>query len=337
MICDGVLEAVGRTPLVRLRHVLPDTSLRIFAKLEALNPGGSVKDRSAVEIIKSALDSGEIRPDTTVIESSSGNMAIGLAQACAYYKLKLICVVDAKTTPQHLNLLSAYGAHVDVVAEADPATGEFLVARLNRVRSLLKDHKNSFWPNQYSNPNNAMAQRGTMQEIHEALGDRIDYVFCATSTCGTIHGCSDYIERSGLTTKLVAVDALGSVIFGSPARKRLIPGHGASLRPALCDGVKIDKVAHVSDLDCVVGCRRLVEAEGILAGGSGGGVIRALEETADSIPAGAVCVVILADRGERYLDTVYSDQWVRSHFGEVSHLWKGQAYEQSRRSSAAGR
>jgi cysteine synthase A len=264
-------------------------------------------------------------------------MAVGLAQACAYFGLHLICVVDAKTTQQHLNMLTAYGAQIDVVREPDPASGEFLIARLNRVKTLLGRIQDSFNPNQYANIHNAAAQLQTMREIHEAVAGPIDYLFCATSTCGTIRGCSDYIARNGLATRIIAVDAIGSVIFGGNSRKRLIPGHGASVRPVLCDGVPIDKVAYVSDLDCVIGCRRLVQSEGILAGGSSGGVIRAIEHLADSIPAGAVCAAILADRGERYLDTVYSDSWVREHFGDISYLWKAATDGDNRKSSAAGR
>lgn len=125
-----------------------------------------------------------------------------------------------------------------------------------------------------------------------------------------------------MPTRIVAVDALGSLIFGNVRAKRLIPGLGAALRPPLCDVTQIDECAHVTDLDCVIGCRRLVAREAILAGGSSGGVLAAVEKLKDRIPAGAVCVAILPDRGERYLETLFCDDWVREHFGEVEHLWR---------------
>src|SRR5262249_7486888 len=131
---DGVLSAIGNTPLVRLKRIFPDLRLRLYAKLEALNPGGSMKDRPAFTILSEALTSGVVTRDTVVIESSSGNMGIGLAQACSYLGLRFICVVDPKTTAQNVRLLEAYGAEVDRVTEPDERTGEFLQARLNRVR-----------------------------------------------------------------------------------------------------------------------------------------------------------------------------------------------------------
>ena len=121
---EGILGAIGRTPLVRLKRLFADSDLRVWAKLESLNPGGSTKDRPALRIIKHGLESGAIKSGTTIIESSSGNMGIGLAQVCSYFGLKFICVVDAKTTAQNIRLLKTYGAEVDLVSQPDPNTGE---------------------------------------------------------------------------------------------------------------------------------------------------------------------------------------------------------------------
>jgi len=129
---EGILSVIGNTPLIKLNRVFKDIKFDLYAKLECLNPGGSTKDRSAAGIIEHGIASGTITSGTVVIESSSGNMGIGLAQACSYYDLRLICVVDPKTTQQNLNLLKAYGATVDMVTEPDPKTGEFLQARINR-------------------------------------------------------------------------------------------------------------------------------------------------------------------------------------------------------------
>ena len=220
--------------------------------MEALNPGGSIKDRPALNIIKAALGRGDIGPGSTVIESSSGNMGIGLAQTCRYYGMRLICVVDAKTTAQNIGILKAYGAEIDLVSKADPATGEFLQARINRVRSLLHSIPNSFWPDQYSNIQNAIAHEQTMHEIATELDNKVDYLFCSTSTCGTIRGCATYARNRKLQTKVLAVDAIGSVLFGDKSAKRLIPGHGAAVVPKLLKRDLVDAVIHVSDLECVV-------------------------------------------------------------------------------------
>jgi len=318
---DGVLSAIGKTPLVRLSRAIPNARFTLFAKLEGLNPGGSTKDRPAFSIIRHAIESGDIRDGTIVVESSSGNMGIGLAQACLYYGLRFICVVDPKTTSQNVRLLQAYGAEVDIVQKPDETTGEYLQARLNRVKALLNSTDNSFWPNQYSHRYNPIAHHQTMHEIISELG-HVDYFFCATSTCGTIRGCAEYVRRHKLRTRIFAVDAVGSVIFGGVNGKRLIPGHGSAVRPALYQPDVAERCIRVSDLDCVVGCRRLVRQEAILAGGSSGAVLMAVDQVKDQIPPGSICVAILADRGERYLDTIYSDSWVTEHFGAIPEVWQ---------------
>jgi len=317
---EGILATVGNTPLVRLTHIFQEAEFRLFAKLEAFNPGGSTKDRPALYIIRQAIESGIISPGTVVIESSSGNMGIGLAQACSYYGLRFICVVDVKTTAQNIKLLRAYGAEVECIDQPDPATGEYLQARLNRVRSLSTELPDSFWPDQYSNTQNSNAHHQTMKEIFTVLDGKVDFVFCATSTCGTLRGCSEFLRQNDLKAKVIAVDAVGSVIFGGQAAKRLIPGHGAAVRPSLFHPDLADRCILVTDLDCVIGCRRLARRESILAGGSSGGVIRAVEKLMMEIPTGATCVAILPDRGERYLDTIYSDEWVMEHFCDISDL-----------------
>src|SRR5579885_1149946 len=172
-IRDGVLAAIGDTPLIRLRRYLPEAPFEIFAKLEALNPGGSIKDRPALFILEHALRSGAIEAGTVVIESSSGNMGIGLAQACRYHGLRFICVVDPKTTETNLRVMRAYGAEIDSVSEPDPDSGEFLQARLKRVRELMGQIESSFWPNQYANTRNSGAHfETTMHEIATALDGR---------------------------------------------------------------------------------------------------------------------------------------------------------------------
>ncbi len=322
LVRDRVLSTIGDTPLIHLQKLFPDPGPQVFAKLEAFNPGGSIKDRPALRIVEESLRSGLLDRNSVVIESSSGNMGIGLAQVCRYHGLRFICVVDPKVSSQNLSILRAYGAEIDMVAEPDPETGELLPARLNRVRMLLQEIEGSFWPNQYENLDNPGTHyRTTMREIATALNGRIDYLFVGTSTCGTIRGCAEYVRDQGLLTQIVAVDAVGSLIFSDVQGKRLLPGLGAGLKPPLCNDSLIDRCVHVSDLECVTGCRRLVLREAFLAGGSSGGVISAVERLRPELPPQAICAVILPDRGERYLDTIYNDSWVRDHFGDVFHGW----------------
>src|SRR5688572_19178396 len=326
----GILSAIGHTPLVGLRRVFPDCPFHLFAKLEGFNPGGSAKDRPALHILREAMRTGVVKPWSTVIESSSGNLGIGLAQACRYLGLRFICVVDPKTTEQNIRILKAYGAEIDMVSEPHPVTGEFLQARIDRVQTLLESIEDSFWTNQYANLTNVQAHyRTTMHEIVTELEGRLDCLFVATSTCGTLRGCAEYVRDHHLNAYIFAVDARGSVIFGGRPAKRLIPGHGAGRRPELYRDGLADECVWVTDLDCVVGCRRLVQSEAILAGGSSGGVVMAVEQVKERIAEGATCVAIFHDRGERYLDTVYSDEWVAEHFGDIAHLWQGQLEQEA--------
>ena len=317
---SGILATVGRTPLVELVKLDPARPFRMFGKLEAHNPGGSIKDRSALEMLRQSIASGRIVPGrSVVVESSSGNLGIGLAQVCSYYGIRFICVVDARTNYQSIAIMRAYGAQVEVVDAVDQVTGEYLPMRIARVRELAAA-PDTYWPNQYANPLNPRAHYTTMREIIEGVPDGLDYLFCATSSCGTLRGCAEYVRAHRLPVTIVAVDAVGSAIFGQRSGPRLIPGHGAAVRPALFQEGLAAEVVHVDDLECVVGCRNLAAREAILAGGSSGAVVAAVDRMRDRIPPGANCALILPDRGERYLHTIYNDDWVTANFGDISGL-----------------
>jgi 2,3-diaminopropionate biosynthesis protein SbnA len=320
----GILATIGSTPLVELERLVPDSRYRVFAKLEQFNPGGSIKDRAAVSMLLDRISSGELRPGrSVVVESSSGNLAIGIAQLCRFFGLRFVCVVDAKTTEQNLAILRALQAEVDLVGAPDPETGEYLPMRIRRVRELLERIPHAFWPNQYANPSNPRAHLITMREIAETLDRKVDYLFCSVSSFGTLRGCAEYIRNNKLATKIVGVDAVGSAMFhGQPPSTRLLPGHGTSVRPALFQPGLADRVVHVADLECVAACRRLTIQEAMLAGGSSGATVAALDKVSPEIPDGANCVLIFPDGGDRYLDTIYSDSWVYDKFGDVSYLWK---------------
>ncbi|MFE0101589.1 2,3-diaminopropionate biosynthesis protein SbnA [Streptomyces sp. NPDC059009] len=317
-IAPGILGTIGSTPLIGLDRLSPGRDVKVFAKLEAFNPGGSIKDRVAHSLLAAALHEGELVPGrSTVVESSSGNLAIGLAQLCRFHGLDFIAVVDAHTPRHTLARLRAFGARIEQVCEPDPDSGQYLPSRLRRVRELVATVPGAYWPNQYANPLNPRAHAATFEEVLTAVdGHRVDYLFVATGSCGTLRGCADYIRRHALPTRIVAVDAVGSAIFGSRvACERLIPGHGAAIRPALFHPTDADAVVHVSDVECVRACRALVRSEAIMAGGSSGAVTAAFESFGPRLPSGSVCVLIFPDDGDRYLETIYSDTWVRDTFG----------------------
>lgn len=310
---EGILDAIGQTPLVRLDRFLASSDVTLYAKLEYANPGGSAKDRPARLMIEQALESGELRPGSTVIESSSGNMGIGLAQACRYYGLSFVCVVDPRAQSQNLQIIEALGGRIEMVNR--PLRGDFLAARIARVCRLLEELPNSYWPNQYANPNNPQSHfDGTIREIDEALGDELDVLFVATSSTGTAQGCRNYLRKCGRDVQVVAVDSVGSILFGGVSGPRMIPGLGAGKEPSLAKGQSFDHIARVSDLDCVVGCRRLAQREAILVGGSAGGVLMTVDRMRHQL-AGKTCAVVLHDSGTRYLSTVFDDAWVHESLG----------------------
>ncbi|RKP48032.1 2,3-diaminopropionate biosynthesis protein SbnA [Cohnella endophytica] len=312
-ILNGIGSTIGNTPLVPLRRLFADASFEVHAKLEMMNPGGSSKDRPALRILREAIRTGDVRQGTTVIESSSGNMAISLAQLCRILGLRFICVVDPRTTDTHLRLIRCLGGEIERVEQPDSASGDYLPARIRRVQQLRKSIRNSYWTNQYGNPNNYLAHyEGTMSEILSAL-PRLDYLFCGVSSCGTLRGCAEKLKDSGNPTRIIAVDAVGSVIFGGNRGNRRFPGLGAAIAPSLSRPELVDRVVYVSERDCVAGCMDLVRSEAILAGASSGGIVSAIRSLSDEIPPGAICAAILPDRGERYLDTVFDEDWVRRH------------------------
>lgn len=313
---DGVLDAIGDTPLVALQRYLGNRDIRVWAKLEAANPGGSIKDRPAARMIADALDAGAIGPATTIIESSSGNMGVGLAQACRYHGLRLVCVVDSRAHETNVRTMRALGADVRVVSTPDPETGDLLAARLKLVAHLRAITPGAFWTDQYANPSNPAAHaQGTMREIDEALEGDVDYLFVATSTAGTLRGCTDYLRAHGRATRVVAVDAVGSALFGGARAPRRLPGFGAGVETELSRSARFDRLVRVSDLDCVVGCRRLVEREALFAGGSSGAVAAALLALAPQLPAASRCALVFPDGGAGYLRTIYDDAWVADALG----------------------
>jgi 2,3-diaminopropionate biosynthesis protein SbnA len=304
--------SLGRTPLVRLR----DDVLDLHAKLEYTNPTGSSKDRSAFWILRRAMERGDIGTATTVVESSSGNLAVSLAYFCRALGCAFLPVIDPNCNSLTETYLRALCPRVEKVTEADD-TGGYLRARLARVRQLRDELDPVYWPNQYANTD-AMAAHfhTTGAELCRSLS-HIDYLFVGVGTGGTIAGLSTRVKERFPGAKVIAVDAEGSMIFGAAPRRRRIPGLGSSIRPPLCSRADIDDVMIVSEQDGIAGCDELLRRHGLFAGGSTGSVYAAIGSYFTRHPRGKsrpTVVFLCADRGIPYADTVYNPAWVEEHY-----------------------
>lgn len=313
LIKEGVLSLIGNTPLIRLKHLFPEFHFDVFAKMEMENPGGSIKDRTSYHMISHALKEGRINGDTVIIESTSGNMGIGLAQICLLFGLRLILVIDPHINAHAQKILQAYGAELVMVTDND-GLGGYLNTRLLKVKALLEYYPNSYNPDQYHNRYNPLAHQKTAQEIIDALGEFPDYIFIPTSTCGTLMGFAEAMHQRGAHTKIIAVDAVGSIIFDDKPQLRRIPGMGSSRASNFLDQRLIHDVMHISDEEMVIGCHKILQKESILAGGSSGAVVMAIEKWALKIPSNARVIGIFADRGERYLDSIFDKAWIELNF-----------------------
>lgn len=310
MTYDSVLDCVGSTPLVRLRRCFPQPDMEVLAKLEMLNPCGSMKDRPARYIIEQGMREETLRPGMRLVESTSGNLGVALAVTARMHGLSFTAVVDPNTSSTNLRLLELFGADIDMVTESDEAGG-YLHTRVRRAQGYAEADPEVVWINQYANQSNWRAYYETVgAEILQQVNGPIEYLVASVSTTGSLQGTARRIREANPGLQVVAVDAVGSVIFGTPPGKRRIPGFGASRVPEIFNSDEVDDVIHIDDLGSTAGCRRLVETEGILAGGSSGAVIFALENLLKRLPYSSRVVTLLPDRGERYLDTIYDDTWV---------------------------
>lgn len=311
-IHPSVLGCVGNTPLVALDRLFPEADVEVLGKLELMNPGGSMKDRPARHIIESGLADGSIPLGSHLIESSSGNFGIALAIAARLHQLRFTCVVDPKATSANVRIMRQLGASVEVVTEPD-ANGGYLHTRIARVRQLAAQTPNSVWINQYANARNWQSYyHGLGGELADQLTRPPDYLFAAVSTTGSILGSARRLRERFGTLRVVAVDAQGSVIFGGSPGPRHLPGIGSSRVPELLNRNEIDDVVHIPDVEAAHACRQLLASEGIFAGGSSGSVIAAIAKTLPRLPRPCRIVAVLPDRGDRYLDLVYDDQWLAS-------------------------
>ncbi len=300
-------RSLRETPVVEL----VEEGIQLFAKLEHSNPFGSLKDRPAFWLLKTAVEAGVVTDKTTLVESSSGNFANAMASYCRLLGLKFIPVIDPNIAGANEAYLRRMCETVVKVEERDD-TGGFLKTRLNKVQELRNTLGDVFWPNQYGNPQVAEAHyRFTGEEICRAF-KQVDYVFVGVSTGGTIAGVSRRVKEQFPSAKVIAVDAEGSVIFGKPAKKRYIPGIGASVRAELVDQAIIDDVVNVPEIATVKACRELLFKHGLLVGGSSGSCYAAVKEYLPRIRSAMsppTVVFLCADKGGAYLDTVFDAQW----------------------------
>jgi N-(2-amino-2-carboxyethyl)-L-glutamate synthase len=282
----------------------------LFAKLEYVNPVGSVKDRAAYWILKRAAERGEICDETTVIESSSGNFASALAAFTHLVGLRFIPVIDPNISGTYESFLRRICPTVVKVEDRDD-TGGFLKTRLQMVKHLCATIPNAYWPNQYGNPDAMEAHYElTATEICDDF-DSLDYVFIGVSTAGTIAGVSRRLKECYPNIRVIAVDTDGSAIFGAAPRKRHIPGIGSSIVPPLLSHAEIDDVVLISERETVQACQELLTTHGLFVGGSSGTAFAAIKRHAARMAASTRPTVLFlcADRGTPYLDTVFDPTW----------------------------
>lgn len=294
------------TPVVRLEHPAAD----LYVKLEYCNVAGSLKDRPAYMILRSAIERRQIERHTVIVESSSGNFALALAVFCKMLRLRFIPVIDPNVLPPVEATLRALCERVVKVTEPDE-TGGFLQTRIATVKQLCASLSSAYWPNQYGNPDGMRAHYElTGQEICDAL-PRLDHIFIGVSSGGTISGVSQRVKERNLGTKVIAVDAEGSVIFGGKPKRRRIPGLGASIVPPLLRQASIDDIVTVCEVETVAACHELLYAHQLFLGGSSGSCYAAVQKYFTGTPTRARPKVLFlaADRGTAYSSTVYSNEW----------------------------
>jgi len=284
--------------------------LDLFAKLEYVNPVGSIKDRPAYWILKRAAERGEICDTTTVIESSSGNFAAALAAFTRLVGLKFIPVIDPKISSTYESFLRRICTTVVKVDEPDD-TGGFLKTRLEMVKHLCARIPDAYWTNQYGNPDAMEAHYLLTAGEICADFDTLDYVFIGVSSAGTISGVSRRLKERYPNIRVIAVDSEGSVIFGGPPRKRHIPGIGSSIVPPLLSHARIDDVVLVPERETLQACRELLTTHGLFVGGSSGSAYAAIKRYRAKMTGSRRPTVLFlcADRGTPYLDTVFDASW----------------------------
>ena len=319
---------IGNTPIRRIRLLMGGTSRSVHLKVEGENPGGSIKDRTALSLLQSLERTGQLRAGGRLLESSSGNLAISLALLARNRGYRFTAVVDAKITAENLRRLQALGAEIRMVESTDE-TGGYLLTRLAVVREMLAEDPGLLWTNQYSNAANPEAHYlGTGPEILRQMGHRVDAVFVAVSTGGTLAGIARHFREASPDTRIIAVDARGSVALGGSPGLRKLTGMGSSRPSAFVTPRHYDELVYVGDCEAFAFCRAVDAATGLKVGGSSGACLAACARYLQFHAKVERAVSICADRGEHYASSIFSDSWLaqngleigRRHLGSVSEI-----------------
>lgn len=287
----------------------------LFLKCEGFNFAGSIKLKAATEMVEAAERDGVLTPWSVLVESSSGNLGVALSMIAASKGYRFLCVTDSRCNLTTKRLMETLGSQVHTITEPD-ADGGFLGARLDYVRALCASDPRYVWLNQYTNPNNWKAHYRTTAPAIARQFPGLDVLFVGAGTTGTLMGCARYFRKWHRSVRIVAVDSVGSVTFGGVPGRRMIPGLGTSVRPALLDTAYVDEVVRVEEADTIRACHRLA-SRGFLFGGSTGTVVSGATSWLTLHGAQELTAVTIApDLGERYLDTIYQTNWLHDLYGE---------------------
>lgn len=327
-VYESVLDMIGATPMVDVSRLSPNPNVRLLAKMEGQNPGGSVKDRIGWPIIEDAEREGRLRPGGTIVEATSGNTGVGLAIAAAIKGYRCIFVMPDKMSQEKILLLRAFGARVVVTptaVEPDDPRSYYSVAR-----RLVEETPNAILANQYNNPVNPQAHYETTgPEIWQQTGGRVTHFIAGMGTGGTITGVGRYLKERNPDVQIVGVDPVGSILYElhrsgayTEAESYKVEGIGEDFLPGTTDLSVIDEIVQVGDRESLLMTRRLVREEGIFCGGSCGsavvGAVRYIQQ--HRLGPDAVIVVLLPDSGSRYLSKVFDDDWMREN-GFLDQVW----------------
>ncbi len=318
-IKSNILETIGNTPLVRLNRTVSDIPSLVLGKVETFNPGNSIKDRMAVQMIRDAEKAGKLKPGGTIIECTSGNTGMGLALIAAVEGYKCIFTTTDKQSKEKMDILKALGAEVIVcptaVSADDPRSYYSVAEKLN------KEIPNSFWCNQYDNPSNPKAHYlSTGPEIWTQTDGKITHLVVGVGTGGTVSGTAKYLKEQNPDIKIWGIDTYGSVfkkyhetgIFDeSEIYPYITEGIGEDILPKNVDFSLIDHFEKVSDKDAALATRELARKEGLLLGYSAGSALAGLRQMKEQLTEKDVVVVIFHDHGSRYVGKLFNDDWMR--------------------------